>query len=136
MEGGTAIRNAGREFLSTGGQRNLDLHFLQVSSEASFLQMPLDISLRNGEYKHHAVLVKCLNRGLNFVIFSSLVLLVLCKNEFKCIIKICEYQGAGFSFNCNKILNQEYISSVCLVRFLKHTCVILWICKKENVRVV
>lgn len=136
MEGGTAIRNAGREFLPTAGQRNLDLHFLQVSSEASFLQMPLDISLRNGEYKHHAVLVKCLNRGLNFVIFSSLVLLVLCKNEFKCIIKICEYQGAGFSFNCNKILNQEYISSVCLVRFLKHTCVILWICKKENVRVV
>lgn len=65
MEGGTAIRNrnAGREFLSTAGQRNLDLHFLQVSSEASFLQMPLDISLHNGEYKHHTVLVKCLNKG-------------------------------------------------------------------------
>nr|XP_022317542.1 multiple epidermal growth factor-like domains protein 6 isoform X2 [Crassostrea virginica] len=64
MDVGTAIRNADRDLLNTETPRDfeLDRESLQVFTEVSLHQMPLDFSLHNGEYKHHSVLIKCLHK--------------------------------------------------------------------------
>ncbi|XP_056018031.1 multiple epidermal growth factor-like domains protein 10 isoform X2 [Ostrea edulis] len=60
----TALRTAEREFCKVDGQRNfvLDPESLQLYSEATFQEMPVDISLHTGKYKHRSVLIKCLNK--------------------------------------------------------------------------
>lgn len=65
MDVGTAIRNADRDLLNTETPRDfeLDRESLQVFTEVSLHQMPLDFSLHSGEYKHHSVLIKCLHKG-------------------------------------------------------------------------
>ncbi|XP_061168084.1 multiple epidermal growth factor-like domains protein 11 [Saccostrea echinata] len=64
---GTAIRNADRGLSQDGGQRSfvLDSESLQIYSEATFQQMPLDISLNTGKYRSCSVLVKCLHKERN-----------------------------------------------------------------------
>jgi hypothetical protein len=62
----TALRTTEREFGKVDGRRNfvLDPESLQLYSEATFQEMPHDISLHTGKYKHRSVLIKCLSKGM------------------------------------------------------------------------